>query len=206
MPQTLKVQAVNGVSSSPPPPPLTPSTGVLSPVLSIQSSAELPDNQTVHFQPQPRTVALSSSITTATTTTTVAGTASGGSSTYNRNINVSSGVFASIFASSTLDELAQPSRPHSSYSDLLCAMAGSECSTMDPMSLSLSSSLYLSSSPASLFPTTSQDPNRHYASSPQPALSATALLQKAAQIGATSANSSFLHGSAGNVVFIQSSR
>ncbi|KAL2455237.1 Protein indeterminate-domain 1 [Forsythia ovata] len=194
MPQTLKVQAVNGVSSSPPPPPLTPSTGVLSPVLSIQSSAELPDNQTVHFQPQPRTAALSSSITTATTTTTVAGTASGGSSTYNRNINVSSGVFASIFASSTLDELAQPSRPHSSYSDLLCAMAGSECSTMDPMSLSLSSSLYLSSSPASLFPTTSQDPNRHYASNPQPALSATALLQKAAQIGATSANSSFLHG------------
>ncbi|KAL2508938.1 Uncharacterized protein Fot_32585 [Forsythia ovata] len=38
MPQTLKVQAVNGVSSSPPPPSLTPSTGVLSPVLSIQSS------------------------------------------------------------------------------------------------------------------------------------------------------------------------
>ncbi|CAI9757948.1 unnamed protein product [Fraxinus pennsylvanica] len=193
--QSLKVQVVNGVSSSPHLPPLTPSsTGVLSPVLSIQSSAELPENPTVHFQPQPGTATLSTSITTATTTTAIAATANGGSSTYNRNINGSSGVFASIFASSTLGELAQPSHPPSSYSDLLCAMAGSECSTIDPISLSLSSSLYLSTSAASLFPTTSQDPYRHYASSPQPALSATALLQKAAQIGATSANSSLLRG------------
>ncbi|XP_022852442.1 protein indeterminate-domain 1-like isoform X1 [Olea europaea var. sylvestris] len=192
---TLEVQVVNGGSSSPTPPPLTPSsTGVLSPVLSIQSSAaEFPENQTLHFQPQPGTAALSTSITTATTTTTIAATASG-VSTYNGNINSSSGVFASIFASSTLDKLAQPSRCPSSYSDLLCAMAGSECSTIDPISLSLSSSLYLSTSPASLFPTASQDPYRHYASTPQPALSATALLQKAAQIGATSANSSLLRG------------
>lgn len=84
-----------------------------------------------------------------------------------------------------------------SLSNFLCALPHSDCPTTiqthraaEPPSLSLSSSFYLSNN-ASFFP--DQD-HRHYTLSPQPAMSATALLQKAAQMGATSSNSSFLRG------------
>ncbi|KAI3460311.1 hypothetical protein Pfo_016974 [Paulownia fortunei] len=199
----LRVQVVAlpppPAASSPPPPPLTPSTGVLSPVLSIQSSAELPENQTAHLQPPPPpgTAPLSTSTTTttinatpvATATTTVAASSC---STSSGRVPGSSRVFYSIFNASTSAELPQSSQQPASYSGgLLCAMAGSDRPTIDPISLSLSSSLYGASC---LFPSTSQNPQQHYASSPQPALSATALLQKAAQMGATSSNSSFLRG------------
>ncbi|GFQ01240.1 protein indeterminate-domain 2 [Phtheirospermum japonicum] len=159
-------------ASSPPPPPLTPPTGVLSPVLSVQSSAELSENQTAPLPPPPRT------------TTTNAAAHSSTAST----------VFASIFNPSNCTELTQSSHYHaSSYNDsLLCPMNGRDRPAIDPISLSLSSSLY---STSSLFPSTSQNnPQPHYLSSPQPALSATALLQKAAQMGATSSNPSFLCG------------
>ncbi|CAK9178537.1 unnamed protein product [Ilex paraguariensis] len=185
---TLTVQAVTTTSSSsPPPPPLTPSTGVLSPVLSIQSS-ELPENQTGLLPQQPVTTSLSAAAAAAT--------AGGTSTTSGGNVSSTTGVFAGIFSSPTEGGgLTQPSQqPPSPYSDLLCAMAGSERTTMEPMSLSLSSSFYLSNNGSSIFPRTDQDHHRHYAPSSQPALSATALLQKAAQMGSTASNSSFLRG------------
>lgn len=182
---SLKVEAVAPPSSSPPPPPLTPSTGVLSPVLSIQSS-EVPENATgILQQQQGAATCLTAAAAAATTTTNSGGSTSSG------KVSGSSGVFASIFASSTLSQSSQSSP--SSYSDLLCAVSGTERSTVEPMALSLSSSLYLSNNSSSLYPT-SDDPHRRYAPSPQPALSATALLQKAAQMGATASNSSFLRG------------
>ncbi|KAK4481464.1 hypothetical protein RD792_012363 [Penstemon davidsonii] len=173
--------------SPPPPPPLTPSAGVLSPVLSIQSSAELPENHTAHL-PQPSAAgALSTSAATTTpaaaTTTTAATTAISSSSTTSSD---HCRVFTSIFNASTSAEPSHSPPQMAPYSSPLCSMAGLDQPTLDPMSLSLSSSFYGASS---LFPTTS-----HYTSSAQPAISATALLQKAAQMGATSSNSSFLRG------------
>ncbi|KAG8377752.1 hypothetical protein BUALT_Bualt08G0065700 [Buddleja alternifolia] len=191
----FKVEALaplpSAAASSPPPPPHTPSTGVLSPVLSIQSSAaELPENPPTHSQPVPPgpPPALSTSFATAaaataTVTASISSTSSG-------NIPGSSGVFASIFNATTSSEVRQSSQ---SFSGLLCAMAESAHRAIDPISLSLSSSLFCP--PPSLFPSSSQNSQtHHYVSSPQPALSATALLQKAAQMGATSSNSSFLRG------------
>ncbi|KAL3514619.1 hypothetical protein ACH5RR_027336 [Cinchona calisaya] len=185
----LKVQEVTTSSSSPPPPPLTPSTEVLSPVLSIQSS-ELPENLTTCSQPQPATPQLSASTTTSAAG---AGTTSSPSSA---NVSSTTGVLAGILRASGSAGLSLSSQTPPSFSGLLSAMAGPERSAIEPISLSLSSSLYLSNHPSSLFPTTYQDHHpRHYSTNPQPALSATALLQKAAQIGATSSSgSSFLRG------------
>lgn len=161
-------------------------------------SAELPENQTVNLQTQPVSAALSTLVTnsTAATTTTAAAMASGSSSSIG-NAAATGGIFAGIFAGSTSAELSQSSRRQpSSYSDLPCAVVGSDRASnpIDPMLLSLSPSLYLSNGASTLFPPTSHDHQRRYASNPQPALSATALLQKAAEIGATSSKSSFLRG------------
>ncbi|KAL6504678.1 hypothetical protein OROHE_023436 [Orobanche hederae] len=168
-------QPPTAAASSPPPPPLTPPTVVLSPVLSVHSSAEMPENLTAHLPPpQPRNSVLS---TCTTTTTTVTAT--------NSDTATASTIFTSIFSPSSFQT--------SAYTDnLVCSMDGPDRAVIDPISLSLSSSLHGSSS---IFTSTSQNnPQQHYTSSPQPSLSATALLQKAAQMGATSSDPSFLRG------------
>ncbi|KAI4366387.1 hypothetical protein MLD38_022271 [Melastoma candidum] len=131
--ETVKVAA-----ASPPPPPLTPSTSVLSPVLSVQSS-DLPENPVE---------LLSSSVAPLTSTSTMP------------------------------PAVLQPP-PHLPQTE--------------PASLSL----FLSSTTApSLFPMIAeQRPQHHmFVPAPQPAMSATALLQKAAQMGAAASNASFLRG------------
>ncbi|XP_076895298.1 zinc finger protein GAI-ASSOCIATED FACTOR 1-like [Bidens hawaiensis] len=182
--------------------PLTPSTGVLSPVQSVLSS-DVPEKSMagLHHQKEPLVEIEPAETFTATTptTTTISGgsTTSGGNGngtgtgTGNNNVTNSTGVFASIFASSSL--LPSPA----TYSSLICDVAGADRTTnIEPMSLSLSSSLYRSTtSTPSLFPPQDQSLHQHrqYVHSQQLALSATALLQKAAQMGATSSNTSFLH-------------
>nr|VDD27573.1 unnamed protein product [Brassica oleracea] len=102
--------------------------------------------------------------------------------------NNNKGVYAGLFASST----ASPSLYASSTPPSTSLFAPS--SSMEPISLCLSTN-------PSLFgrPTMAQDPPPHFLTPlslppPQPAMSATALLQKAAQMGSTGSGGSLLRG------------
>ncbi|PON40464.1 TFIIH C1-like domain containing protein [Parasponia andersonii] len=192
--QTLAISSEAGnpnakvVVASPPPPPLTPSTTVVSPALSIQSS-ELPENA---IGLSPPTQAASTCLTTNATAISICSSS---------NCSSTSTVFASIFAPSSVAAVTQPPQTsaNSSFSNL---MGRSHCSTtlptvaaLEPTSLSLSTSLYLSNNGgSSLFQAPDQPEHRLFApSAPQPAaMSATALLQKAAQMGAAASNASLL--------------
>ncbi|KAF8405188.1 hypothetical protein HHK36_010088 [Tetracentron sinense] len=163
--EDTKLQIV--ATSSPPPPPPPPSTAAISAVLPIQNP-ELPENPTGIINHIPATTCVNG----------------GGSS---------SSVFASLFASSTAAVTLQPQT--SAFSDLICAMARSERPTnLPPASATEPASLCLSSNNgSSLFAMAAQD-RRPYSRPQQPGMSATALLHKAAQMGAAATNASLLCG------------
>ncbi|XP_076887569.1 zinc finger protein GAI-ASSOCIATED FACTOR 1-like [Bidens hawaiensis] len=196
-PEEEKLEVAVIAPTCSPPPPLTPSTGVLSPVQSVLSS-DLPEkSMAVLHHPKEPLVEIEP---TETFTTISGGNGNGngnntGTGTGNNNVTNSTGVFASIFASSSVLPSSEPSP--ATYSNLICGVAGADrVTSIEPMSLSLSSSLYRSTTATpTLFPPQDQSLHQHrqYVHSQQPALSATALLQKAAQMGATSSNTSFLH-------------
>ncbi|PHU25034.1 Protein indeterminate-domain 1 [Capsicum chinense] len=114
------------------------------------------------------------------------------SSSSNSNGSASCSSFASLFASST-DSGSLPSQaPH--FTDWFQSVAPAPPpdieppSSMEPISLCLAMNYG-----SSVFGPTGQE-GMQYAAAPQPAMSATALLQKAALMGATSTNSSLLRG------------
>ncbi|KAI3916855.1 hypothetical protein MKW92_012442 [Papaver armeniacum] len=114
-----------------------------------------------------------------------------GSPSRNRN-----SMFTSLYPSSVaLPGNLQPPQT-TSFSDLICGMGGgrsegsSTSATEQPTSLSLSSK-----NGSSMFASTmTSNQESHQFSSPQPAMSATALLQKAAQMGAAATSASLLRG------------
>ncbi|XP_059670841.1 zinc finger protein ENHYDROUS-like [Cornus florida] len=193
-PKAEEVPKLPPAASSPPPPPqplplppppaattgLPQSTAVISSVMPIQST-ELPENlnSTKMLEDKPLTPGLTGSCSN--------------SSMSSSNGSTSSSVFASLFASSTASASLQP-ETHG-FTDLIHSMARSEPtpdlappSSMEPISLCLATN-----HGSSIFGTAGQE-RRQYAPPPQPTMSATALLQKAAQMGAAATNASLLRG------------
>ncbi|XP_047334239.1 zinc finger protein GAI-ASSOCIATED FACTOR 1-like isoform X2 [Impatiens glandulifera] len=108
------------------------------------------------------------------------------------NGNTGSSMFAGLFRSSS-NHTGNLQQPQSSrFTDLLRAMGQTEDPIVpDPCTEPVSLCLAPNYGSSSIFGQSGQD-YMQYVSPPQPALSATALLQKAAQIGATSSNGSLL--------------
>ncbi|KAL4278163.1 hypothetical protein GQ457_03G036670 [Hibiscus cannabinus] len=102
-----------------------------------------------------------------------------------------SSVFASLFASSTASASLQPP----AFTDLIRALGPPDCpidhapsTPIEPISLCLSTS-----HGSSIFGSAGQE-HRQYAPPQPPAMSATTLLQKAAQMGVAASNASLLCG------------
>lgn len=101
-------------------------------------------------------------------------------------------VFASLFASSTASGAFKPSQTLA-LTDLMRAMARPDLPTDGASSVVEPFALCLATAGSSIFGTSGQE-RRQYGTQSQAAMSATALLQKAAQMGATTSNSSLLCG------------
>ncbi|KAK4792867.1 hypothetical protein SAY86_023302 [Trapa natans] len=124
-----------------------------------------------------------------------AGSCSSASPSSSSNAQTGNSLTVGLFASST-PSLGLQSQPAPVFTDLIHAMAQSDWSRDHGPSISLEhTSLCLSNNhdgPLSLFG--GPDRRQYSTPNPQPAMSATALLQKAAQMGATGGNGSLLRG------------
>ena len=153
---------------------------VVVPLVLQTHNPELPENSPQIIEEPQANTALNGSCSSSTSSTSNGGT--------------SSSVFASLFASSTASGNLQSQTPPA-FTDLVRAMGPHDHptdlpgpSSSEPISLCLATN-----HGSSIFGTGGQD-RRQYAPPPQPTMSATALLQKAAQMGAAATNASLLRG------------
>ncbi|XP_072982239.1 zinc finger protein GAI-ASSOCIATED FACTOR 1-like [Typha latifolia] len=168
----------------PPPPPPVPAA------VATALPQEEPENPTglLQYMPPP-SIAISNtnnSNPTTTTTTSSSNSSSSSSSTTTTTATTTS-LFASLFATASAPGVASQS---TTFSDLIGAMGRtSRTLGVEPPSLCLSTN-----GPNSLFLQPAADRHQFAPPPPSPHLSATALLQKASQMGVTSSSSSFLRG------------
>lgn len=137
---------------------------------------------------EPQVVTLNGSCSSSSTSST----SNGGATTS------SSGVFASLFASSTSASGSLHSQPPA-FTDLIRAMGCPDrpavpANLLAPPSSEAISLCLSTNHGSSIFGTGGQDHCQYAPSQQPPAMSATALLQKAAQMGAAATNASLLRG------------
>ncbi|KAG6471637.1 hypothetical protein ZIOFF_069083 [Zingiber officinale] len=140
----------------------------------------------LQYVPPPSSTLANTSVAAASSSSATTSSNSGGSSSNNTSM------FANLFAS--VSGATTASHCSATFSDLMGAMAGhSDRPLGEPPSLCLATNGGL---PSSLFPPHGRSHDRHpFAPSPASShMSATALLQKAAQMGAVATGSSFLRG------------
>lgn len=180
------------VDSSPPPPPPAPAPPSVS-TSSAMISLVFPD-QTPELQenPIPNSTQILDDTTSPVQVPSLTGSCSSCSSSSSNGSTIST-VFASLFASSTASGSMQSQT--AGFTDFVHATAQADplhdlgpSLSIEPTSLCLATN-----HGSSIFGTAGQE-CRQYALPPQPAMSATALLQKAAQMGAAATNASLLRG------------
>ncbi|KHN00558.1 Zinc finger protein MAGPIE-like protein [Glycine soja] len=175
------------IGDSPPPQPVAATVAATTAAATTKLLFYLPENNPPQVIEEPQ-AATATAISGSCGSSSSCSTSNGGATC---NSNSSSSVFASLFASSTASVTLQSQTP--AFSDLIRAMGPPE-HPADQISGPSSEAISLCLSTTSASPIFATGGRQYASSSPHPAMSATALLQKAAQMGAAATNASLLRG------------